>query len=52
MKYAMWILRYLSHTESYALMYFGTSNAGLIRYSDSDWAETEMTDARHLHTCF
>ena len=33
------VLRYLAHTASYKITYQGGSNAGLIGYSDSDWAQ-------------
>ena len=39
MQYAKYILRYLAGTKSLCLTYNGADNAGLIAYSDSDWAE-------------
>ena len=37
--YAKYVLRYLQGTKDYRLRYFGSSNDGLLGYSDSDWAE-------------
>ena len=48
--YARYILRYLAGTSHYRLRYSGASNAGLIAYSDSDWAEDR--DDRHSTTGF
>jgi hypothetical protein len=44
------ILRYLIGTRSYKITFDGSSNAGLIGYSDSDWAENK--DDRHSTTGF
>ena len=38
-KYAKYILRYLKSTKELKIKYDGSSDAGLIRYSDSDWGE-------------
>jgi len=35
---AMWVLAYLNQTKSYHLKFDGSSNEGIIAYSDSDWA--------------
>jgi hypothetical protein len=45
LSYAKYILRYLQDTKDLGLLYDGDSNAGLIAYSDSDWAEDK--DNRH-----
>jgi hypothetical protein len=45
LSYAKYILRYLQGTKDLGLLYDGDSNAGLIAYSDSDWAEDK--DDRH-----
>ena len=45
MKYAKYILRYLKGTRELKIKYNGSSNARLIRYSDSDWGENK--DDRH-----
>ena len=45
MKYAKCVLRYLKGTKKLKIKYDGSSDAGLIRYSDSDWGETR--DDRH-----
>ena len=44
------MLRYLRGTSHYRLRYDGASNAGLIAFSDSDWAEDR--DDRHSQTGF
>ena len=44
-KYAKYILRYLKGTKELKIKYNGSSDAGLIRYSDSDWGENR--DDRH-----
>ena len=38
-KYAKHVLRYLKGTKELKIKYDGDSDAGLIRYSDSDWGE-------------
>ena len=38
-KYAKYILRYLKGTQELKIKYNGVSDAGLIRFSDSDWGE-------------
>ena len=38
-KYARYILRYLKGTKELKIKYDRDSDAGLIRYSDSDWGE-------------
>ena len=38
-KYAKYILQYLKGTKELKIKYDGSSDAGLIRYSDSDWGE-------------
>ena len=38
-KYAKYVLRYLKGTKELKIKYDGSSDAGLIRYSDSDWGE-------------
>jgi hypothetical protein len=48
LNYAKWILRYISGTLSQAIQYQGTSSAGLIAWSDADWAENR--DDRHSVT--
>jgi hypothetical protein len=35
---ALYICRYLAGTQDYSLVYDGTSDAGLIAFTDSDWA--------------
>jgi len=35
---AKYILRYLNSTSNYAMVFDGSSDAGLIAYTDSDWA--------------
>ena len=40
-----YVLRYLQGTASAVILYDGASNAGLVAYSDSDWAEDK--DDRH-----
>ena len=50
MNYAKYVLRYLQGTKAYRLRYKGTSNDGLISYSDSDWAEDR--DDRHSTSGF
>ena len=37
--YAKYILRYLKGTKELKIVYDGSSYAGLIGYSDSDWGE-------------
>ena len=44
-KYAKYILRYLKGTKELKIKYDGSSDAGLIGYSDSDWGENR--DDRH-----
>ena len=44
-KYTKYVLRYLKGTKELKIKYDGASNAGLIRYSDSDWGENR--DDRH-----
>ena len=44
-KYAKYILQYLKGTKELKIKYDGSSDAGLIRYSDSDWGENR--DDRH-----
>ena len=50
MRLAYYILRYMQGTKGYALCYDGSSNSGLIAYSDSDWAEDR--DDRHSTSGF
>ena len=38
-KYAKYVLQYLKGTKELKIKYDGASDAGLIRYSDSDWGE-------------
>ena len=38
-KYARYVLQYLKGTKELKIKYDGASDAGLIRYSDSDWGE-------------
>ena len=45
LRYAKYVLRYLKGTKSLRICYDGSSNAGLIGYSDSDWGENK--DDRH-----
>ena len=40
-KYAKYVLRYLKGTKGLKIKYDKSSNAGLIRYSDSDWGENK-----------
>ena len=44
-KYAKYVLRYLKGTKELKIKYDGSSDAGLIGYSDSDWGENR--DGRH-----
>ena len=44
-KYAKYVLHYLKGTKELKIKYDGSSDAGLIRYSDSDWGENR--DDRH-----
>ena len=44
-KYAKYVLRYLKGTKELKIKYDGSSDAGLIGYSDSDWGENR--DDRH-----
>ena len=44
-KYAKYVLRYLKGTKELKIKYNGASDAGLIRYLDSDWGENR--DDRH-----
>ena len=44
-KYARYVLRYLKGTKELKIKYDGASDAGLIRFSDSDWGENR--DDRH-----
>ena len=39
MKYAKYVLHYLKGTRELKIKYDGSSDAGLIGYSDSDWGE-------------
>ena len=48
--YLFYVLCYLRGTIDYHLRYDGASNAGLIAFSDSDWAEDR--DDRHSQTGF
>ena len=41
LRYAKYVLRYLKGTKSLRICYDGSSNAGLIGYSDSDWGENK-----------
>ena len=45
LRYAKYVLRYLKGTKSLRICYDGSSRAGLIGYSDSDWGENK--DDRH-----
>ena len=45
LRYAKYVLRYLKGTKSLQICYDGSSNAGLIGYSDSNWGENK--DDRH-----
>ena len=45
LRYTKYVLRYLKGTKSLRICYDGSSNAGLIGYSDSDWGENK--DDRH-----
>ena len=45
LRYAKYVLRYLKGTKSLRICYNGSSNAGLIGYSDSNWGENK--DDRH-----
>ena len=38
-KYAKYVLKYLKGTKELKIKYDGSSDAGLIGYSDSDWGE-------------
>ena len=38
-KYTRYVLRYLKGTKELKIKYDGASDAGLIRFSDSDWGE-------------
>ena len=38
-EYAKYVLRYLKGTKELKIIYDGSSDAGLIGYSDSDWGE-------------
>ena len=40
-KYTKYILKYLNGTKELKIKYNGSSDAGLIRYSDSDWGENK-----------
>ena len=44
-KYAKYVLHYLKGTKELKIKYDGVSDAGLIRFSDSDWGENH--DDRH-----
>ena len=44
-KYAKYVLCYLKGTKELKIKYNGSSDAGLIGYSDSDWGENR--DDRH-----
>ena len=44
-KYAKYVLHYLKGTKELKIKYDGSSDAGLIGYSDSDWGENR--DDRH-----
>ena len=50
LNYLLYVLCYLQGTTHYCIHYDGASNAGLIAFSDSDWAEDK--DDRHLQTGF
>ena len=41
LRYTKYVLRYLKGTKSLWICYDGSSNAGLIGYSDSDWGENK-----------
>ena len=45
LRYAKYVLRYLKGTKSLWICYDGSSNAGLIGYSDSNWNQNK--DDRH-----
>ena len=45
LRYTKYVLRYLKGTKSLRICYDGSSNAGLIGYSDSNWGENK--DDRH-----
>ena len=45
LRYTKYVLRYLKGTKSLWICYDGSSNAGLIGYSDSDWGQNK--DDRH-----
>ena len=45
LRYVKYVLRYLKGTKSLRICYDGSSNAGLIGYSDSDWGKNK--DDRH-----
>ena len=44
-KYTKYVIRYLKGTKELNIRYDGASNAGLIRYTDSDWGDSR--DDRH-----
>ncbi len=50
LNYLLYVLCYLQGTSDFCLCYDGASNAGLITFSDSDWAEDH--DDRHSLTSF
>ena len=47
-RYAQYILKFLKGTIETCIHYDGSSHAGLIGYSDSDWGENK--DNRHSTT--
>ena len=50
-KYARYVLQYLKGTKELKIKYDGASDAGLIRYSDSDWGENRddhHSTSRHV----
>ena len=50
-KYARYVLRYLKGTKELKIKYDGASDAGLIRYSDSDCSENRddhHSTSRHI----
>ena len=49
-EYAKYVLRYLQGTKDFRLRYDGSTNDGLVGFSDSDWAEDR--DDRHSTSGF
>ena len=52
MKYAKYVLHYLKGTKELKIKYNGSSDAGLIGYSDSDWGENRddcHSTSGHVH---